>query len=144
MEWTIIGDDSHAQHVSSDSHYWLADEPVSIGGQDSGPDPYEHLLAALGTCTVMTLRQYADRKGLPLRHIKIELSHDRIHSEDCASCENQAGFIDRIDRNIELKGSLDKGQRDKLLQIADKCPIHRTLHNQIAVKTTILSQKELK
>ena len=126
------------QHVHSDSHYWLADEPRSVGGDNTGPDPYEHLLAALGACTAMTLRMYADRKSLPLENVKVELKHSRDYHKDCEGCDEQPARIEIIDRVISLTGDLTEAQRDRLLQIADRCPVHRTLHSELQVKTSSL------
>jgi putative redox protein len=114
---------------------YLADEPMSAGGNGAGPNPYEYLLAALGACTSMTIRLYAERKQLPLRHVSVLLKHDKIHAEDCENCETKAGMIDRIDRTVTLEGELDEAQRAKLLEIADKCPVHRTLSSEVEIKT---------
>lgn len=126
------------QHVHSDSHYWLADEPRSVGGDNAGPDPYEHLLAALGACTAMTLRMYADHKSLPLENVKVELKHSRDYHKDCEGCDEQPARIEIIDRVVSLTGDLTEAQRDRLLQIADRCPVHRTLHSELQVQTTSL------
>lgn len=128
---------SFTQHVSSDSHYWLADEPLAVGGDNAGPDPYEHLLAALGACTAMTLRMYARRKSLPLEHVRVELSHQRVHARDCEACDVQVGMVDRIDRHITLRGGLDEAQQGRLMEIADRCPVHRTLHGPVAIVTRL-------
>ena len=124
-----------AQHVTVGPHGFLADEPESVGGNDSGPTPYDLLLAALGTCTSMTLRMYAERKGLPLRHVEVRLSHDKIHVDDCEQCETESGRVDRVKRVISMDGELDSDQRKRLLEIADKCPVHKTLHSEIVVET---------
>ena len=125
-------DHKFTQHVSTNSHYWLADEPVKIGGQNAGPDPYDHLLAGLGACTSMTLRMYAQRKNWPVEHIKVELTHTRNYREDCDNCEQQEG-IEAIVRNISFVGDLDAQQKVRFLEIADKCPVHKTLHNNVTV-----------
>jgi uncharacterized OsmC-like protein/alpha/beta superfamily hydrolase len=123
--------------VASDTHTWLADEPRSAGGGDAGPDPYEHLLAALGTCTAMTLRMYADRKKLPLTGVAVTLGHQRRHGKDCSECDGDNPFVTRIERRIALTGEdLTPQQRVRLLEIADRCPVHRTLHSRIDVVTT--------
>lgn len=134
----VVEEKDHAflQHVASDHHYWLADEPRSVGGADAGPDPYEHLLAALGACTAMTVRMVANRKKFPLEHVRVELSHDREHNKDCEGCEDSPRQIEVIDRQIELVGELTVEERKNLMQIADKCPVHRTLHAELEVRTT--------
>jgi uncharacterized OsmC-like protein/fermentation-respiration switch protein FrsA (DUF1100 family) len=123
------------QDVSIGRHRLLADEPVSAGGLDSGPNPYDLLLAGLGGCTSMTLRLYAERKSLPLDRVSVRLSHSKLHAADCDSCETKEGMIDRIERVITLEGELDDDQRARLLEIADKCPVHRTLTSEIEIRT---------
>lgn len=123
------------QQVMSGPHRFLADEPVSFGGLDSGPGPYDLLLAGLGACTAMTLRLYADNKKLPLDRVTVRLTHNKIHALDCADCETKDGMIDRIDRNITFEGELDDATRKRLLEIADKCPVHRTLKSEIDIRT---------
>ncbi len=123
------------QLVSVGAHRFLADEPVDQGGLGSGPGPYDLLLAGLGACTSMTLRLFADRKGWKLAKLRVSLSHRKIHAEDCADCETRDGRIDEITRGIALRGELDAEQRAKLLEIADKCPVHRTLHGEVKVRT---------
>ena len=120
----------------------LADEPISAGGEDSGPSPYDLLTAALGACTAMTVRQYADRKELPLERVRVNLRHNKIHAKDCSECETREGRIDRIDRVIELEGPLDDAMRAKLLEIADKCPVHRTLHAEVLIPTRLADTDE--
>jgi putative redox protein len=126
------------QQVFTDSHSWQADEPRALGGDDTGPDPYEHLLAALGTCTAMTLRMYANHKQLPLEHVEVELEHGREYLLDCADCEKDGKQIEVIDRSITLRGDLTPEQRDRLLQIADRCPVHRTLHSEVTVHSRLV------
>jgi putative redox protein len=123
------------QDITVGRHRFLADEPVATGGLDSGPGPYDFLLAALGACTSMTLRLYADRKQLPLKRTQVRLRHSRIYAADCAECETKEGMLDRIDRIISLEGELDSETRKRLLEIADKCPVHRTLTSQIDIRT---------
>lgn len=131
------GESLFAQEVRIGPHTFKADEPVAYGGQDLGPSPYDYLLASLGTCTAMTLRMYAERKKLPLEHVAVELKHDKIHAKDCEDCETRAGMVDHIDRNISIQGDLDNDQKAKLLEIADKCPVHRTLHSETHVVTRL-------
>ncbi|MEP6297315.1 MAG: OsmC family protein, partial [Ilumatobacter sp.] len=131
-------------HVVVGHHRFLADEPVSIGGFDAGPSPYDFLSAALGACTSMTLRMYADRKKLPLDRVTVDVRHDRIHADDCVACVDdgstagRAGMIDRFERVITLDGpDLTDDDRAKLLDIADRCPVHRTLENARAISTRL-------
>jgi uncharacterized OsmC-like protein/alpha-beta hydrolase superfamily lysophospholipase len=123
------------QEIMSGPHRFLADEPVAVGGLDSGPGPYDLLLAGLGACTSMTVRLYAERKALPLERVTVRLAHKKIHAEDCENCETREGMIDRIDRNITFEGDLDAETRKRLLEIADKCPVHRTLKSEIDIRT---------
>lgn len=123
------------QEITAGKHRFLADEPVEVGGLDSGPNPYGLLLAGLGACTSMTLRLYAERKGLPLDHVTVRLDHSRIHAADCENCETQEGMLDRIDCAITLTGELKQEERKRLLEIADKCPVHRTLTSEIDIRT---------
>ena len=112
-----------------------ADEPDKVGGSDSGPGPYDLLLAGLGACTAMTVRMYAERKKWPLENAHVTLRHAKIHAEDCAACETKAGKLDRIERVIRLDGPLDVEQKARLMEIADKCPVHRTLTSEIRIET---------
>jgi len=131
------GEGKFTQAIAAGAHALRADEPESVGGLDSGPGPYDLLLAALGACTSMTVRLYAEHKKLPLERVTVRLKHDKIYAADCEDCETKDGKIDRIDRVLELEGALDDAQRAKLLEIADKCPVHRTLHSEVSVKTTL-------
>ena len=124
------------QDILAGAHRLVADEPVAAGGLDSGPGPYDLLLAALGACTSMTIRLYAERKGLPLRRVEVKLRHSRIHAADCAECETREGMLDRIERAITLEGDLDAAQRARLMEIADKCPVHRTLTSEVDIRTS--------
>jgi len=132
------GDGKFTQVVLDGRHELVADEPRSHGGDDRGPSPYELLLAALGACTSMTLRMYADRKEWPLEGVSVDLRHDRIHAEDCADCETEKGKIDRIERRVTLMGDLDDDQRQRLLEMADRCPVHRTLEGEIDLQTRLV------
>ncbi len=123
------------QTVTSGPHRMLADEPVAVGGQDSGPGPYDFVLAGLGACTSMTMRMYADRKSLPLERITVTLQHKKIHAEDCTECDTKEGMLDQIDRVIAIEGALDDDQRKRLMEIADKCPVHRTLTSETRIVT---------
>jgi putative redox protein len=123
--------------VRAGRHYLLADEPLSFGGADRGPGPYDYLLVALGACTAMTLRMDADRKGWPLEAVRVRLRHGRLHAADCADCETKADKVDQIERELELVGPLDAEQQARLVEMADRCPVHRTLHSEIRVRTTM-------
>ena len=128
-------DSKFQQNISVGPHRLVADEPVAAGGKDTGPGPYDFLLAGLGACTSMTMRLYADRKSLPLERTTVTLTHSKIHAQDCAECETKEGMLDQIDRVIAMEGALDAEQRKKLMEIADKCPVHRTLTSEIRIVT---------
>jgi putative redox protein len=130
------------QEIAIGPYRLLADEPISAGGEDSGPSPYDLLTAALGACTAMTLRQYADQKKLPLERVRVNLRHNKTHATDSRECETREGRIDRIERVIELEGPLDDAMRAKLLAIADKCPVHRTLHAEVWIPTRLANADE--
>jgi uncharacterized OsmC-like protein len=125
------------QDLLDGRHRLTADEPHVVGGDDAGPNPYELLLMSLGACTSMTLRLYARRKQLPLTRVAVRLRHARIHAEDCAECETKTGFIDRIEREIVLEGPLEESQRKRMLEIADLCPVHRTLTSEVSIITQL-------
>ena len=125
--------------ISTASHGLIADEPSDHGGADLGPNPYELLLASLGACTSMTIRMYAERKQWPLDNVDITLRHSRIHARDCKECESASGYVDRIEKRIVLSGSLDDEQRKRLLDIADRCPVHKTLGNEILISTELMN-----
>jgi putative redox protein len=122
------------QEVSSGKHHLQVDEPVRAGGNDAAPGPYDHLLIALGACTSMTVGLYARRRKFPLENITVSLSHSRIHAEDCADCETKTGMLDRIDLGLELSGPLTPAQHAKLMEIAGKCPVHRTLKSEMDIR----------
>jgi putative redox protein len=126
------------QEVLAGRHRLVGDEPEGPDGHDAGPSPYDYLLAALGTCTSMTLTLYARRKQWPLETITVRLQHSRVYATDCAECETKEGRIDRIDREIALGGPLDDGQRARLLEIADRCPVHRTLTSEVSIRTRLI------
>jgi uncharacterized OsmC-like protein len=124
-----------AQEIRIGAHRLSGDEPIAFGGTETGPSPYDLLLAALGSCTSMTVSLYARRKQWPLESVTVSLRHSKIHAADCADCETKIGKIDRIERDVHLEGSLTEEQRAKLLEMADKCPVHRTLTSEINIKT---------
>jgi uncharacterized OsmC-like protein len=126
-----------AQEIVAGQHRLKADEPCSAGGTDTGATPYELLLAALGACTAMTVTMYARRRHLPLDGIVVRLRHSKIHAEDCFGCQTESGFLDRIDREIELAGSLTPDDRLRLFEIAEKCPVHRTLTSEIDIRSSL-------
>src|SRR5262249_3650878 len=136
---TVVVDETRRgrfqQEIMVGRHRFLADEPVGVGGLDSGPGPYDLVLAGLGACRAMTLRLYAERKALPLDRVSVRLSHSRIHAADCESCETKEGMIDRIERAVTLHGALGADARKRLMEIADKCPVHRTLTSEIDIRT---------
>lgn len=134
------GNGKFQSQVLAGDHILLADEPQSVGGLDTGPTPYQYLNAALGACTAMTMRLYAERKSIPMERVAVRVGHDRIHVDDCEECAandgNTQGMVDLIEREIEIFGTVDDDQRAKLMEIADRCPVHRTLENKIVVRTT--------
>ncbi len=125
---------SFRQEIVVGKHSLVADEPVNAGGSDAGPDPYDYLLTALGACTSMTVGLYARRKQMPLENITVSLRHLRIYARDCEDCETKEGMLDRIDVEVDLTGSLSAEQHDKLMEIAAKCPVHRTLTSEINIR----------
>jgi putative redox protein len=126
----------YQQTIRVGQHELIGDEPTSVGGDDAGPNPYEFLLAALGACTSMTLRMYAERKALPLEHVSVRLRHEKVHARDCADYEDKGALIDRMERRISLGSPLSAEQREALLAIANKCPVHRTLESEVRIDTS--------
>ena len=124
------GEGKFTQVVWAGRHTFDADEPTSVGGDDRGPNPYDLLLAALGACTSMTLRMYASHKKIPLERVSVDLRHSRIHAEDCRDCESDKGKVDHIDIELTLEGDLTPEQRERLLEIAHRCPVHKTLKGE--------------
>jgi len=134
--WVGEGNRKFLRDVQSDDHHWLADEPKRIGGDNLGPDPYEHLLAALGACTSMTIRMYANRKSWPLEDVSVHLAHTREHVKDCEDCEGERpAQLEVLSREITFDGPLDDEQRARLMEIADRCPVHRTLEGNLKIET---------
>jgi uncharacterized OsmC-like protein/fermentation-respiration switch protein FrsA (DUF1100 family) len=129
------GNGRFQQEISIGPHHMLADEPVAVGGGDTGPGPYDYVLAGLGACTSITMRLYAERKAMPLERVTVTLNHSKIHAEDCAECETKAGMLDHIERVIAMEGALDVEQRQKLMEISEKCPVHRTLTSEVHIVT---------
>ena len=133
------GPSGYATDIKAGGHSLTADEPVAAGGTNLGPTPYDFLVAGLGACTAITLRMYADRKGWPLEGIEVGLDHQKIHADNCRDCETKSGYLDTIKREIKLEGPLDDQQQKRLLQIADRCPVHRTLHGEIRIDSELIS-----
>jgi putative redox protein len=129
------GEGKFAQDVTAGRHRLRADEPVSVGGGDSGPNPYELLLAALGACTAMTVRMYAELRKIPLERVSVELRHEKVHAKDCVDCDTREAKLDHVDRVVTFEGALDDAQRGRLLEIANKCPVHRTLERGVEIAT---------
>jgi uncharacterized OsmC-like protein len=136
-EVVVASDSGLAQEIVSGKHRWRSDEPAPLG-TDTGPSPYELLLASLGACTSMTLRLYAQRKGWNLERVTVRLQHSRIHAQDCIDCETKEGYLDRIDRRIEVSGDLDEAQKRRLMEIAEHCPVHKTLKSEINIRTSLI------
>jgi putative redox protein len=133
---TEAGTGTYTRQITVGRHELVSDEPHPIG-DDAGPTPYDLLLAALGACTSMTVRMYANRKGWPLQQVRVTLRHARIHAKDCSDCETSNAWIDRIDCEVELTGDLDDTQRQRLLHMADRCPVHQTLTSEVRIATSL-------
>jgi putative redox protein len=128
-----------AQYVRAGRHLLTADEPIAGGGDDVGPGPYDYLLAALGACTSMTMRLYAERKGISVERFSVSLSHRKVHAKDCADCETREGRIDEISREISIEGDVPEAARARLMEIADKCPVHQTLTHEIKIRSRLVA-----
>jgi uncharacterized OsmC-like protein len=137
--WVVVqgAADGFAQTIDASGHVLLADEPIEHSGTATGPTPYDLLLASLGACTSMTIAMYARRKQWPLQHVTVHLRHSRVHAEDCAQCETAPKKLDRIEREIDLRGELSDDQRTRLLSIAERCPVHVTLTSEIDIRTRL-------
>jgi uncharacterized OsmC-like protein len=135
MSEVIVSSDGFLkQQITAGAHTLIADEPREAGGSDAGPDPYSFLLAALGACTSMTLQLYAKHKGIPLEKVQVSLRNARIHAKDCETCDSKEGKIENIERYISLTGPLTDEQKQRLLEIARRCPVHKTLTSEIVIK----------
>ena len=130
--------ETFVQDVVVGRHRFTSDEPSAMGGTDRGPGPYDLVLAGLGSCTSMTIALYARRKEWPLESVRVRLRHSKVHAEDCVDCEEKPAKLDRIERDVELVGKLDDQQRDRLLEIANRCPVHRTLTSEIDIRTRLV------
>jgi len=126
------------QRIDIRDHHLTSDEPQDAGGDDNGPDPYELLLSALGACTAITVRMYAQRKGWPLESVEVALQHERIHAEDCAECDTPEGFLDKITKLITLRGPLDTEQRQRLMDVSERCPVQKTLQNEVHIESRFI------
>lgn len=132
-----LGTDNYKTVMNAGPHELVSDEPESMGGNDTGPDPYDYLLMSLGSCTVITMRMYAERKKWPLEDVYVELRHSKRHAEDCADCDDPKKKLDHIEKEIILKGDLSEEQRERLLEISKKCPVHKTLFSEIKVTSSL-------
>jgi len=132
-----LGKENYKTVMTAGRHELISDEPESVGGQDSGPDPYDYLLMSLGSCTVITLKMYADRKKWPVEDIYVEMLHHKSHAEDCKDCDDPKAKIDKIEKEIVIKGDLTDDQLQRLMEISKKCPVHRTLLSDVEIVTGI-------
>ncbi len=132
-----IGQTLYRTDILANGHHLIADEPRAVGGGNLGPTPYDLLVSGLGACTCMTLRMYADRKKWPVESISVRLNHQKIHADECQNCETQSGKLDQIDLEIDIKGDLDQDQKKRMMEIAEKCPVHRTLHSEMVTNTVL-------
>lgn len=135
---TRIGESGFTTDIMAGIHGLLADEPASSGGKGLGPSPYDYILAGLGACTAMTLRLYADHKKWDLQEVRVHLQHEKVHANDCEECETKPVMLDRVERHIEIEGNLDDTQRNRLVEIANKCPVHKTLASEVVVETFLV------
>lgn len=131
-----LGKNNYRTVMTAGNHELISDEPERAGGEDLGPDPYDYLLMSLGSCTVITLRMYADRKEWPMEDIYVEMRHHKDHAEDCEDCDDPKARIDKIEKEIIIRGDLTDEQIDRLLEISKKCPVHRTLLNDVEIHST--------
>ena len=136
------GTGAYTVTITAGKHAWLGDEPVTVGGDDLGLDPYQMLTAALGACTAMTLRMYANHKQWALRKVSVNLTHAKVHAQDCAECETKAGQLDRVEWTLQFSGTLTGTQRARLLEIAQMCPVHRTLRSEIRIPAPAVVEDE--
>lgn len=132
-----LGDANYKTVMTAGNHELIADEPEDAGGKDEGPDPYDYLLMALGSCSVITMKMYADRKEWPVEDIFIEMRHHKAHAEDCVDCDDPNARIDKIEKDIIVKGDLSDEQLERLLEISKKCPVHKTLLNDVEIVSTV-------
>jgi len=136
-----LGQEHYTTTLTAGNHELISDEPKHSGGQDKGPDPYDYLLMSLGSCTAMTVRMYADRKEWPLENVYVELLHHKKHADDCGNCEKSSSKIDHIEKEVIVEGPLSEEQVERLLEISQKCPVHRTLLSDIKISSSIDHKK---